>query len=161
MTCSWGRGRQGNVVFKPYVGAGIAMSAIALTLASFGMFPGTARADDPLTDGANGLDQLQGADFGSLTGITDSAPPKASPPASVVEAPTSPASGPASGGDTAPAPVSAPVTTTKPATLQLPSAGTGRAPGGTGAALLASLFALVGVACVAASRRLRSDSPRA
>ena len=139
--------------------ASIAVSAIVVAAGATGAFAMPAHADGPLGGGLSGLEQLQGAEFGDLSGVVAIAEAEAQPPASTIESPSIPAFNTAAVDAPAPAsaPASANASATQQASVRLPSTGSA---GATATAAstnripaFAALFALAGIACVAASRR--------
>ena len=146
-------------MFKTLIRVGGAAFAVAL-IAGLAGTVGTARADDPgLQLDLSGLHGLSsaGGPADDWSKVADALPPKAAAPASPVE-PVGRTTGTTA---SAPAPASIPQTSPAPATLQLPSAGTGSA-SDSGLALLAIIVAAVaGVACLAAARVVRTVGVRA
>lgn len=136
--------------------ASIAVSALVVAAGATGAFAMPAHADGPLGGGLSGLEQLQGAEFGDLSGVVAIAEAEAQPPASTIESPSIPAFNTAAVDAPAPAsaPASANASATQQASVRLPSTGSGATAASTNRIpAFAALFALAGIACVAASRR--------
>ena len=146
-------------MFKTLIRVGGAAFAVAL-IAGLAGTVGTARAADPgLNLDFSGLTGLSsaGGPADDWSAVADQLKPQAAAPASPVE----PAATAKLTASNAPAPASIPQTSPAPATLQLPSTGTGAAAGGGTALLAIIVAAAAGIACLGAARVVRAVGVRA
>ena len=139
------------------------MSAVVLVVGASGALAIPAHADGPLGNSLDGLNQLQGIQFGDLSGVVDPHSPEAQPPASTIESPAIPTTNAPAGvpAPTAPAaaPPPAPSSAPEPASLQLPATGIGAHNShSTAIPALTALLALAGIITLAASRHARSHT---